>query len=163
MKKRNKNLVFWFASISIIFFGAFIINTLFFSKRIKEITLENSFLITEERQEIESQNRLKIEKDNHYISIMVEPPLEAFAVRNGIKTPEGEIANPEIYLIDEEGVEYLLTHSGSRRYEGNEFANYAYESGLPPKNKYTKIFLSSKIPVKAKKIIWSGYNSRDLK
>ena len=143
--------------------GGFLIKKIFFHRLYKDVVLENNFLISSDLKEIETQNLIKIEKDNHFISIDLEPPFEADTPKKGIKTPSGEIINPEIKLVDENGIEYPLTYSGSRGGEsGNEIANYKYNGNLPIDKTYKKVLIRSNLPIKAKMILWSGYDARDL-
>jgi hypothetical protein len=165
---KNKRTVFitGLIGISLIFIGLFVYINFFFGKYIKETVLESNFLITSDEKEIDIKNLVKIEKDINYISILLEPSYETitFSDGGGIRIPTGEVVNPEIKLVDEDGKEYLLAYGGSRSSAPrNEYANYRYEVDLPVDKKYEKVLIRSDIPIKTQKIIWTGYNARDLK
>ncbi|MCY7377573.1 MAG: hypothetical protein LH472_16570 [Pyrinomonadaceae bacterium] len=165
MKNKRTIVITGLIGISLIIIGLFVYINFFFGKYIKEIVLESDFLITSDGKEINIKNLVKIEKDINYISILLEPSDETITFNGGggIRIPSGEIVNPEIKLLDEDGKEYLLAYGGSRHYGNNEYANYRYQVDLPVDKKYEKVLIRSDIPIKSQKIIWSGYNAKDLK
>ena len=59
--------------------------------------------ISSEWAEIETDDLIKIKKDNHFVSIVLEPPLESGTPKGGIKTPDGRIMHSDIRIIDAEG------------------------------------------------------------
>ncbi len=164
MKKRRAIFISGLVGTLIIFGGLFIYINFFFGKYLNETVMEDSFLLASEWKEIDIQDLVKIEKEINYISILLEPPYKAITEggRRGIKVPGGEIINPEIKIIDEDGKEYLLTYGGSRYSGYDEYANYRYQTNLPTNTKYKKVLVRSNIPIKAQKIIWISYNARDL-
>lgn len=164
MKKRSI-FVIGFAGITIVFVGLFVYANSFFGRYIKETTLENNFLITNVWKEIDISDSVKIERDKNYIAIFLEPSYKTStdSQGKGIKTPNGEIINPEIKIIDEDGKEYSLTYSGSRSFENNEYANYSHAAELPADKKYQKVMIRSDVSIKTQKLIWSSYNIKDLK
>ena len=69
-----------------------------------EVLAEN-VTIGPEWTEIDFRNPVRVDKDNIYVGIYLEPPYFTPLGSKGIKTPEGQIVNPEITLIDENGKE----------------------------------------------------------
>lgn len=149
----------------ILFFAVFLFVYLnfYFGKYIEEVVLEENALISSEWKNINSQNLIKADKEINYISILLEPPFETDTPKGGIKNADGKIINPEIKLLDEDGKEYLLNYSGSRHYENGDYANYRYDTTLPTGKIYEKVLVRSDFPINARKIIWSGYDVKDLK
>ena len=163
MIKKNTKMIFLLIVISILFLSGYFVKKTFFHERLKETVLKDNFLISSEWNEVDTKNKVKIEKDNHYVSILLEPPYETFGIKGGIKTPNGEIVNPEIKLVDEQGKEYLLTNMGARRNGEDEYANYGYHTNLPADKVYKTVLIRCDFPIKAKQILWSGYDNKDLK
>jgi hypothetical protein len=163
VKNKRTILITGLVGILLILAGLFIYVNFFFGKYIKETVLEENSVISFDWKEIDTKNLAKIEKDKHYISILLEPPFEADTPEGGIKSPTGEIINPEIKLVDSEGNEYSLIYIGSRRYQNGEYANYGYLPSLPVDKIYKKVLVRSNKPIKVQKIIWSGYDIKDLK
>src|SRR6058998_2622178 len=59
--------------------------------------------------EIDTKGSVVTEKDNSYIGIVLEPPYKIPLGSRGVQTPEGNIVNPEVVLVDESGNEYKFT------------------------------------------------------
>ena len=122
--------------------------------------LAENVLISPEWQQIDTRNLIKVNKDRHFIGVVLELPLETPYGSGGIKIPSGKIINPEIKLFDDSENEYNLTRSGSG---GTDTSRYEYEGQLPLNKTYTKVLLRSDYPIMTKQILWSGFNNRDLK
>ena len=163
MKNKRNILILGLVGILSVLAGLFIYVNFFFGKYIKETVLEENGVISSEWREIDARNLAKIEKDKHYISILLESSFKADTDKGGIKSPDGEIINPEIKLVDSEGNEYSLIYIGSRRYRNGEYVNYGYRPNLPGDKIYEKVLVRSNKPIKVQKIIWSGYDIKDLK
>ncbi|MEO8649243.1 MAG: hypothetical protein ABI539_08770 [Acidobacteriota bacterium] len=116
--------------------------------------------INTEWKEIDVRNLIKIDKDRHFIALYLDTPFEEPHGARGIKIPSGQVINPEIKLIDESGEEYLFVHSGAR---GTDISNYSSEKELPKKKVYQKLLIRSDFPIKTKEILWSGYDTKDLR
>lgn len=129
-------------------------------KLFHDIVLEDDVVIGSEWHEISVDNLINIDRDRCLIGIFLEPPFEEPYEESGIKTPSGEVIIPEIILVDSQGAQYMFTHSGSR---GIRISNYKYNGILPRDKSYTKVYLRSAVTIKAKKILWSSYNIKDLK
>jgi len=149
-------------AVSILLFGIYI-KMVFYKNYIKENNLADEVLITSEWIEVGSKDTLKIEKDVHYLSIVLKPKYELDMVNKGIKTPEGGLIKPEIILVDSKGGKKPLTVSGGRRAGNNVYVNFGHEKEIPADLKYSKIMIRSDKPLPVNKLIWSGYNIRDLK
>ena len=149
-------------AVIIISLGGLITKRVFFSHYIQDIVLTNNIVITSEWQEIGTPDLLRVEKDNQYISLLLEPPFEDDTPARGIKTPEGTIINPDIRLVDDEGKEYPLRFGGARGSKAKNFVNYRYEPALPADKTYTKVLIRSTYTIPLKQILWSGYDTKDL-
>jgi len=140
-----------------------IVKRLFYRKYYRNVVLADNFLISQDWKPLETTEQIIADKDINLISIGVALPFKAFGIRRGISTPDGEIVNPEIILVDMDGVEYdFARKEGSLRYQGYEFANYKYEGDLPRNKKFIEILLRSSVSIPTTRIQWSGYNIKDL-
>lgn len=159
----KKNMMISFViTILVVLFSVFIFKRIFYYNYYKDVVLAENIIISSDWKEIESIGRIKIEKDNQFISIVLEPPLEPDTGKGGIKTPNGQVLNPEIKLVDADGEEYSFTYYGGRRTNDKVMANYKYKGILPLDKIYSKVRIRSDFPIKAKQILWSGYNTKDL-
>lgn len=122
--------------------------------------LTEEFFINSDWQEIFTKDLVKVDKDNHLISIHLELPYETPFGSKGIKVPSGEIINPEIVLIDEKNNKYEFVRYGAG---GTEISKYHYKGCLPKDKIYRKILVRSDFPIKATSIMWSSYNLKDRK
>ncbi|MFN0139120.1 MAG: hypothetical protein ACKVQW_03400 [Pyrinomonadaceae bacterium] len=161
--KRIMSVILILAVVVIIIWGGMIVWRLFFHETRRNVVLANDFQITSEWKEVGTQKELKVEKDYHYISLQIEPPLEAATTKWGIKVPGGEIVNPKISVIDVEGKEYPLVITGQAGGGPSEIIYYTCEGGLPINKTYQKVKLRSDFPITVKTIFWSGYDQSDLK
>lgn len=125
-----------------------------------DTVLEEDVLISTIPVEIQVLDKVKLEKDRNFLTIFLSPPFEVDRMEDGIKLPTGEIVNPEIFLIDENGVKYLLTYNGSR---GKMACKYEFQGGLPKDTTYKKIVLKSEMSIQTEKIAWSGFDNKDRK
>ena len=154
-------------ALGILIWGGMVVWRLFFHETLMNVVLARDFQITSEWKEIGDQNDLKVEKDYHYISLQIEPPLKAYTIgdstKSGIKLPEGAVVNPEIRIIDSEGNEYPLAYSGHRGGGPNEFVNYKYPGNLPINKIYEKVKIRCDYPLTVKAVFWSGYDQSDIK
>ena len=163
MKTKRTILITALVGILSVLAGLFIYINFFFGNYLKETVLEENGVISSGWKEIDAKNLAKIEKDEHYISILLESSFKTDTEKDGIKSPDGEIVNPEIKLVDSERNEYLLIYTGSRHYQNGQYANYGYRPGLPVDKIYEKVLVRSDKPIKFQKIIWSGYDIKDRK
>jgi len=156
-----------FFVIILISIGYVFTKKIFFHSFYTDKVLVSDFTINDEWQDLEFNKPLIVEKENQFISIVLEPPFEAEITKKGIKMPSGEITQPEIKLIDLYDREYNLALLSSRGGErGNNIANYGYKNGykvFPFGSKFKKIKIRSDKEVDTKQILWSGYNATDLK
>jgi hypothetical protein len=163
MLSKNNMYFIIIAVIGLFLFGYLFTKFYLYSSLYTDKVLINNFAITSNWKEIEFQELIKVEKDNQFICISLEKPYEADVDQKGIKTPTGTIAKPEIKLIDEKNNEYILQFAGSRGGEmGNDIANYDYKN-LPDEVALKKMLIRSDQPIKTKQILWSGFNTKDLK
>jgi hypothetical protein len=146
----------------ILFAGGLTIKMVFFRQYIRNVVLIENVVIAPEWKEVGTPDLLKVEKDNQYISLLLESPFEDDTRAGGIKAPDGTIIKPEIRLVDDEGREYSLHYGGARRFEDGVFVNYRYEANLPPDKHFAKVIIRSAASIPLRQILWSGYNTKDL-
>ena len=154
---------FWvsiFMIVAVAITGYFMVKRIFFHQYYKDVVLADEFLITTDRKILEAKGLVVADKDVNIIAVGVAPPFKAFDAKNGIRTPDGQIVNPEIILVDAEGDEYPLKYKGARLFKDYDFANYKYVG--PKGKKFEKVLLRSDVPIPATRILWSGYNIKDL-
>jgi hypothetical protein len=92
-----------------------------------DTVLAENFVISSEEQEINLEKKVKAERLQQFIRLVLEPPYEdgvdiwAKASEPSIVTPSGEKTNPEIRVIDENGKEYNMIYAGQ---SGKEIVLY---------------------------------------
>jgi hypothetical protein len=132
-----------------------------------EYVISDGLLIGPEWKEIRPSEPLIVEKENQFVSIIVSPPFSAFSKANGITGPNGEVITPEIRVICSDGTEYPMTYLRSTLKPGLfgsiEYASYGFKDGLPKSVKIVKIILRSDVPIPAKKVLWTGFDWKDVR
>ncbi|NJM54262.1 MAG: hypothetical protein HC846_13305 [Blastocatellia bacterium] len=103
-------------------------------------------------------------KDKYFLALVVESPFDGGFDKKGIKTPEGEIVNPEIKLVNEKGDAYgfELCRGGSYGFNG-KLVGYCPRPDIPKGIVFQKLLIKSEKPIRVKSIIWRGYDIKDLK
>jgi len=139
-----------------LFFWPFIFRPSLFRNKV----LAENITIGPEWTEINFRDPIKVDTDTVFVGLYLDPPYLTPLGSKGIKTPDGQIVNPEITLIDVNGNEFALTRSGAG---GEEISRYSYSDGLPRDRAYTRLLLRSDVPIKTRQILWSGYDIKDLK
>lgn len=135
-----------------------------------EVEVAGPTEITDQWLEIQPKQHFKSDKDYHLIVLDLEPPFKYDLYREGkepnkgqgILTPEGDVINPQLQVIDQTGKAYDLVYAGARR-------NFWPAYGLPSPNKwptdreYTSIRIRSPRRIKCKAIYWFAESNKDLK
>lgn len=147
--------------VSVLLSGIFI-KLVFYKNYIKETTLADDVVITSEWIEVGDKNSLTIEKDVYYLSILLKPSFEIDLINKGIKTPDGVLLKPEIILVDSKGEKKPLAFSGGRRAGSNVYVNFGHEKEIPTEINYSKIMIRNDKPLPVNKLLWAGYNIKDL-
>lgn len=142
--------------------AAVLVRRAFYGGYYVDTKISDQVLIDAEPLIIESNGRLRILKDKQFISIVLDNPLELDTSGKGIKLPNGEVINPYISLRDQDGVNYDLDYAGGRRVEGEMIANYSFKESFPYDTEYKSVTLRSDTPILVKRVLWSGYDIRDL-
>ncbi|CAN5800525.1 hypothetical protein BH20ACI4_BH20ACI4_34620 [soil metagenome] len=163
MKTKSIVITTLLSVVVFIFLGLIAFLHIFYKDYIDEVILEKDTVINTDWHEINTENLVKVYKDNHYVSIILDSSFHSDPENKAIKIPSGKNINPEIKLIDSKGKEYSLLYSGSRYYKNSEYVNYQFQGDLPIGKNFEKLKLRSDEPIKTQEIIWSGYNSKDLK
>ena len=128
----------------------------------KEMTIAKGLVITPEWKEINPENALRIDREYQYIRISVAESFDAFGGK-GIKTPNGDVVNPEINLIGDGGDEvFPLEYVGSDRGPFGTFVNYGSAKQLPKNLEIRKVMIRSDITIQTDELRWSVFDWRDV-
>jgi hypothetical protein len=125
-----------------------------------DIVLAENRFISSQWEDVDVTELVKIKGDGQFLSVIIDEPLDGDFFKQGIKTPNGEIFNFEVKLLDKDGTEYLLPFDG---FLGQMRINYRFYGELPRNKTYDKVLIRSNVPIKAKRILWTYYNVSDLK
>ena len=150
------------SSIVILLGFSIFVKRVFFYNYLSQVVLADNFVVTPEWKNIGNSDLLRIEKENNYISVLLEPQFQVDIKERGIRTPEDSIINPEIKLVDNEGNEYQLVFGGGRSFENQNFINYNFGVPLPVVKSYSNVLIRSNNQIRVKQILWTGYDSKDL-
>ncbi len=128
-----------------------------------DVTIAHDMVIDSQWKEIHPPEPLRVEKEHQFVSIGVTR--SEFTRGRGVTSSNGKTANPEIKLISTDGSEYALEYRSSRLQPGIfgtiEYAEYEKKGGLPKSLAIEKVLLRSDDPISAKRVLWSGYDSKD--
>jgi hypothetical protein len=140
-----------------------------------ELKLSGPVTIGDQWTELDLKPSIKTNKDLTMILLDLEPPFKndfynegnGLNRGKGILTPEGEVVNPEIEVIDENGNTFNLVWSGSRGHYGGKSGAPAYDLPYPHKwprdREFTKVRIRSGTRIKCKAIYWFFESTRDWK
>lgn len=127
-----------------------------------DVTLARDFLVTEQWQEIDVKGILPpLSKDRNDLYVAVSAPFETFNIDRGIKTPDGIIVEPEIQVVDSDGIIHLLKQTGAARgyYEKATFGSHPE---LAKETQVVCVRIRANHSIRVSAIIWSSYDIRDL-
>ena len=119
--------------------------------------------------EIQPNSPLRAEKDLQWVVLVLEFPFKydhnpegnGPERGKGILMPDGEVINPEIEIIDQNGNKFTLVWQGAR--EGSPAYSLRYPSELPRDREYKTIESWSPKPIKCKGIYWFCESIKDWK
>jgi len=138
----------------------FVWNAFFRSYYLDQRLAENVAVSTE-WTDINTQGITEVRKDHQYVSLALEQPYFIDKQTGLIKTPKGEVAHPEVRILDDNGKEWPLVHHTDRYYGNLQYAEYGYPDGLQMGAKFVKVRIRSDIPITVRVVVWSGYNAAD--
>lgn len=143
--------------------GSIVIWRMFFQGYYVNATIAQDIVIDSQWTEIRPPEPLRVEKEHQFVSIGVIR--SEFTRGKGVTSSNGKTATPEIKLISTDGSEYTLVYRSARLvagiFENIEYAEYEMKGGLPKSLTIEKVLLRSDSPISAKRILWSGYDSKD--
>lgn len=135
-----------------------------------EIRIAGPTEITSQWLEVQAKPLLQADKDSHLIVLELEPPFKYDLHQEGkepnkgqgILMPDGEVINPEIQIIDQNGTTFDLVYAGARRSFWPAYG-LPYPNQWPRDRHYKTVRIRSTRPIKCKAIYWFAESSRDLK
>lgn len=134
-----------------------------------EVKLSGPVTIGDQWVEFHPELALKAENDYQWVRLDLVLPLRDDLYNEGkgsnkgkgILTPDGDVINPEIELIDGHGQAYKLVYHGSRR--GGPIYGYPDANALPRDREYRMVRIRSPRPIKCKAVYWFSESSKDWK
>jgi hypothetical protein len=160
MEQRKVNLMIASAVVLLtILGGALTLCMLRYFPRYAEAVISDSVEIGSGWTEFRPSKPLRVIEEYQFIAI--EPSSSYSAWKGfGITTPNGELINPEIKILGNDGFECdLKWYEGTRVqgiFSGTEYAEYSCPSGLPRQEEIQKILIRSDIPIQVRRIVWTG-------
>jgi hypothetical protein len=132
-----------------------------------EIKISGPITIGDEWIELHPEAPLKAEKTYQYVYLDLEPPFKDDLYQEGkepnkgkgILMPDGEVINPQIEVIDQNGNTFHLVYGGSIGFKPMYKAPSPNE--LPRDREYKTVRIRSPRPIKVKAIFWFCDSSKD--
>jgi len=131
--------------------------------------LSSSVTISDEWVKLSPSVPLKAEKRVEWVLLELEPPFRNAEYGegngpdrgNGIWTPSGDVINPEIQVIDQDGNTFNFVYRGTRG--TSPIYGYSNPEDLPRDREYKTVRIRSPKPIKCKAIYWFGESRIGLK
>jgi len=125
-----------------------------------EIKISGPVNIEDKWVELKPEQPLKAEKTYQYVYLDLEPPFRSDLYKEGkgagkgkgILMPDGEVINPEIEVIDQDGNKFNLVFAGGIGLK--PLYKVSSPNELPRDRQYTKIRIRSPRPIKCKAVVW---------
>ncbi len=138
------------------------------------VKLSGPLTIDDQWIELQAKTPLKADKTFQYVVLELEPPFKFDLLSDGrgpdkgkgILMPDGEVINPEIEVIDQNGNSFRLIYAGGTgafRSSDDTKYGYPYPNELPRDRFYSRIRIRSHLPIKVKTIYWFCDSSKDWK
>ena len=133
------------------------------------VQLSGPLTIGNEWIELRPSALLKAEKDFQLVVLDLEPPFKYDLLKEGqgankgqgILLPEGEVINPEIQVIDQDGDTFNLIWSGATGAAPSPTYDLPYPNKLPQDREYKAVKIRSPRPIKVKAIYWFCESTKD--
>ena len=121
-----------------------------------QVTIDNEWI------ELQSKPPLKAEKTFQFIVLELEPPLtcDIFGKGNGpnkgqgILMPNGDVINPDVEIIDQNGNRYNLIWRGAKGGFSSPAYSLPYPGDFPRDEEYKVVRIRSSKPIRCKAIYW---------
>lgn len=162
MIKRKTLIIFTVGALVLIGASAtiFVLYKIFVGPQ-KDVALASNFAIGTDTSTIPVEGIVITDRDKQFISIVLKDGFYP-VIKQGIRTPTGEIIHVEVSLVAEDGTVYPL-HFASAVYPaawGTPVAEFDYQGAYtwPRGQRFARVELKSDIPFEVKRIYWSGYN-----
>src|SRR2546423_1448719 len=131
------------------------------------VKLSGPMTIGNEWVELHPESPLKAENDLQMVLLDLEAPFKDDLYKEGkgankgagILTPDGEVINPEIEVVDQYGNKFNLVYAGAR--EDAPAYDLPYPNKWPRDREYKTIRIRSPRPVKCKAIYWFCESTKD--
>jgi hypothetical protein len=135
-----------------------------------QVKLSGPVTVGDQWIEFHPQPFLKAEKDLQMVVLELEPPFKYDFYKEGsgpnsgmgILMPDGEVINPEIEVIDQDGNKFNLVWSGARQTFSPVYS-LPHPNQLPRDREYKTVRIRSPRPVKCKAIYWFCESAKDWK
>jgi hypothetical protein len=119
--------------------------------------------------ELRPKSPLKAEKTFQWVLLELEPPFKGDLYKEGkgtnigkgVLTPDGDVINPEIEVVDQYGTTFKLYWGGA--FGLQPAYDVPYPNKLPRDREYTMVRIRSSKPIKCKAIFWFCESSKDWK
>ncbi len=138
------------------------------------VRLSGALTIGDQWTEMQAQTPLKADKTFQYVVLELEPPFKFDLLSEGsgpnkgkgILIPGGEVINPEIEIIDQDGNSFRLIYAGGTGAflsSDDTKYGYPYPGELPRDRSYKTVRIRSPHQIKVKAIYWFCDSSKDWK
>lgn len=129
------------------------------------VKISGPLTIGEAWVELHAEPQLKADKDIPQLVLDLEGPFKDDFYKEGrgpnkgkgILMPDGEVINPEVELVDQNGNVFALVYGGAR----GGAPVYQYPSELPQDRGYKTVRIRSPKPIKCKAIYWYCESRKD--
>lgn len=116
--------------------------------------------------EFRSEAPLRADKDMQWVILDLETPFKENSSlgpgkEGGILTPDGDVINPEVEVVDQDGSTFKLVWSGTKW--GHSGYQPPYPEKLPRNREYKFIRMRSPKPVTLKAVYWFCDSVKDWK
>jgi hypothetical protein len=129
------------------------------------VKVSDDLTISDKWVDLQPRQPLKADKDLQYIVLDLKPPFRDDIRREGrgpdkglgILMPDGEVINPEMEIIDQNGRAYKLVYAGSTgAFLSNQDTKYALANGdeFPRDQLYKRVRIRSARPIEVRAIYW---------
>jgi len=134
------------------------------------VKLSDAVTVRNEWLEFHPQSSLKADKDIQMVVLDLESPFKYDFYKEGvgpnsgmgILMPDGEVINPEIEIIDQDGNKFNLVWSGARQTFSPVYS-LPHPNQLPRDREYKTVRIRSPRPIKCKVIYWFCESAKDWK
>lgn len=132
------------------------------------VKLSGAVTLGDQWVEFRPKSPLKADKTFQWVLLDLEDPFKVDFYGEGkgplkgkgILMPEGDVINPDVEVVDENGNTFTLVYGGSK---GGPIYGHPYPGELPRDREYKSVRIRSPRPIKCKAIYWFCDSSKDWK